>query len=62
MKKDNKRRYFLHKKIKEFCDIDTRQRQINITDGFIESLTEDQCLFLFELRDTFGYNLQYTIE
>lgn len=41
--------------------IDAHNRQVLITDQIIESLDSKTKVLLFELRDKFKYNLQYTI-
>lgn len=35
---------------------------IQVSDKLIESITERQKAYLYELRDKYGYNLQYFIE
>lgn len=56
-----KRRYYIHKKLKGLIKINPRQRQVSITDEIISSLDDKARSYLFELRDKFGYNLQYIL-
>lgn len=55
------RRYYIHSKLKNVLTIDAHNRQVLITDAILESLDNKTKVLLFELRDKFKYNLQYTI-
>lgn len=55
------RRYYIHSKLKNVLTIDAYNRQVLITDAIVESLDNKTKGLLFELRDKFKYNLQYTI-
>lgn len=60
--KNKQRRYFLHKKLKGFLVVNSRRKEVIVSDELISSLSEDVSKFLFELRDKFGYNLQYVLD
>lgn len=60
--KNNKRRYFLHKKVKMFCKMNVFKREVYVTDDLLSGLDDEQKKYLFELRDLFRYNLQFIIE
>ena len=54
------KRYYLHKKVREFTTINAREREIIVSDKLIESLSERQKSYLNTLKNL-GYNLQQTM-
>lgn len=59
-KKKRYRRYYLHRKVKEFTEVNAYQKQIEVSNGLMESLTEKEEMYLKELNE-YGYNLQTRI-
>lgn len=57
----NSRKYYLKQKLKKYINVSTTNRQVNISDAILDKMDEKAKRYLFELRDKFGYNLQYTI-
>jgi recombinational DNA repair ATPase RecF len=55
------RKYYLKQKLKDVLTVSTSQRQVIITDEILNNLDEKKQKYLFELRDHFGYNLQFTM-
>ena len=55
------RKYYLKQKLKDVLTVSTSQRQVIITDEILSKLDEKKQKYLFELRDNFGYNLQFTM-
>lgn len=55
------RKYYLKQKLKGVLTVSTSQRQVIITDEILSKLDEKKQKYLFELRDNFGYNLQFTM-
>jgi hypothetical protein len=58
--KQNRRRYYLKQRLKNNFKIDTRQKQVEIS-SVEQSLSNQQKIWLSELGNKFGYNLQYKI-
>jgi hypothetical protein len=59
--KSTTRRYYVHKRVKEFTTVDARNRQVNVTQPLLDSLPPKRKAFLDELL-SYGYNLQFVIE
>lgn len=57
----DRRRWYLHTKIKKYTRMDARSRYIEVTDKLFEKLTLKQKIELDELARA-GYNLQFIIE
>ncbi|MCF8339208.1 MAG: hypothetical protein K9I74_14620 [Bacteroidales bacterium] len=57
----NRRRYYLHQRIKRFTDYNARAREVKVNDRILEERTDKERQYLRELID-FGYNLQSFIE
>lgn len=55
-KKEHRRRYRLHKKIKDIVTLQSRQRTISVAYGF-----ETNNKYILELIERFHYNLQFHI-
>lgn len=56
-KKANNRRYYLHKKIKEFTSCDAYSKEIRVNDEILSNCSEKQKSYIQELIDL-GYNAQ----
>lgn len=60
--KAKRRRYRLHSRIKKFCRMNARSREVFVTELILSSLTKNQTNAINELRDKFNYNIQYIID
>ncbi len=58
--KQNRRRYYLKQRLKKTFNVDTRLKQVEIP-TVEQSLSNQQKIWLNELGNKFGYNLQYGI-
>jgi hypothetical protein len=56
----NRRRYYLKQKLKDVFQVDTRKKQVNIP-VLIPEISNQKKVWLLELGNHFGYNLQYTM-
>lgn len=56
-KTEAKRRYYLHKKVKQFYTVHSRKRQVDITPPLKSEVRE----YIKELAERFGYNIQTVI-
>ena len=57
----NRRRYYIHQKVKHLFPYSAHRRQIEITEDDLKTITPRQRKYLDELQHSFGYNIQYTI-
>lgn len=55
------RRYYLHRKIKDFTRIDVYGRTITYTDDLLEKMTAKQLRYFLELQIKFNYTAQLEI-
>lgn len=62
MKNLNKRRYYLHSKLKKVIRLNSKARTIGVTEAKIDSLTVIQSKYIGELQGRFNYSVQYEIE
>jgi hypothetical protein len=62
MKNLNKRRYYLHSKLKKVIRLNSKARTIGVTETKIDSLTVIQSKYIGELQGRFNYSVQYEIE
>lgn len=60
-KQRKSRRYYLHKKVREFTKVDARNRQVEVNDRILNSISDQDRKYLNELN-SLGYNLQTFIE
>jgi len=58
--KQRNHRYYLHRRVKRFTQINAKNKQVEINDKIIESITLKQKQYLSELK-ILGYSLQYNI-
>lgn len=56
----NNRRYYLHRKLKAYFNVDARSRQVSLTEKALEAAPEIIKEYLQELLQI-GYNIQYEI-
>lgn len=56
----DRRRYYLHQRLKKFFPVNGPDRQVDITETGLESLPELYQEYLKELREI-GYNIQFSI-
>lgn len=55
------RRYYLHSKLKNVVNIESKKRQININPDGLDGLDEKIKSYVLELQ-SYGYNIQTYIE
>ncbi len=60
MEKNNNRKYYLNKKVKEFVSsVDAYNHTIYLNEQNFNVLPNKKQKYLFELRDKFNYSIQY---
>lgn len=59
--KNSNRKYYLKQRLKDVLNVKTSQKEVVINEELINSLDDKKKSYLFELRDKFGYNLQFTM-
>lgn len=59
--KATNRRYYLHRKIKQYAKLDVFLKQVSITHEQLYDFNDKQTYYLNELSTRFGYNLQTII-
>lgn len=57
---NSNRRYYLHRMVKRFTTVNSRTKQVEITQGLLDLLPSKQRFYLDELLKL-GYNLQFVI-
>ena len=62
LKSLNRRRYRLHVHVKELTNMNARKREVYVTDRLLSIATPKQRKAIDELRDRFGYNIQFIID
>lgn len=59
-KPNNRRRYYLHQRLKKYFPVNGPDKVVSITEKGLEELPEIYKNYLDELREI-GYNIQYSI-
>lgn len=57
----NRRRYYIHQKIKHVFTYSAHHRQLEINETLEKTLTPRERRYLNELQHSFGYNIQYNL-
>lgn len=60
-RKRNRRRYYLHQRIKKFVQYSAYSKQLEIDEKILSQLKPKEKDYLDELNEKFGYNLQYNL-
>jgi hypothetical protein len=60
--KSDARRYYLHKQIKKFADINATEYMVSITEKDLLSLKPKRKSYIDELKKSFGYSIQLKAE
>lgn len=60
--KQTARRYYLHKQVKKFAEIFATDHMVSITETDLNKLNEKQMSYINELKQTFGYSIQFKAE
>lgn len=61
MTKENRKRYYLHAKLKGFVSLKAKQKTVYVTEKLMEELKAIHKKYMIMLRDDYSYNIQYTI-
>jgi hypothetical protein len=57
-----RRKYYLNRKVKTFCTINSRRRLVHILEADKEALTGRNKAYFEELTGKFRYTIQYKME
>jgi len=56
-----RRKYYLHHRLKLIFKINSRSKTIVVTEHSVESASDFERACLYELRDEYDYNIQFSI-
>lgn len=61
MTQANRKRYYLHHKLKGFVSLKAKQKTVFVTETIMQELRPIHLKYVMKLKDEFRYNIQYEI-